>query len=54
MIVIIKLKTAKRMPLLNYPVAHVLNQVLNDCDYNHKLMMILFLDLCHQNFTAKK
>jgi hypothetical protein len=49
-----KMKSVKQIPVLNTPAKHVLNQVLIDCDYNHKLMVILFLDLCHQKFTAKK
>jgi hypothetical protein len=54
MIVIIKSKIAKRMPVLKNYVKHVFSQVLGVCDYNHKLMMVLFIDLYHQNLTTKK
>lgn len=49
-----KMQRVKHVPVLNTPAKHVLNQVLIDCDYNHKLMVILFLDLRHQKFTVKK
>ena len=54
MIVIIKIKTAKGMPVLKNYVKHALSQFLVLCDYNHKLLIILFLDLCYRNFTTKK
>ncbi len=33
------------MQVLNNHIIPVLNQVFVDCDYNHKLMMVQFLDL---------
>ncbi len=42
------------MPVLNNHVIYAPNQFSADCDYNHKLMMVLFLDLYHQHFTLKK